>query len=59
MYLSDLYTVFVNLARITSTSVPAEKNKDGMPVGIQFAGPMFSEAKVLSIAQAWDEENRN
>ena len=59
MYLSDLYTVFVNLARITSISVPAGKNKDGMPVGIQFAGPMFSEAKVLSIAQAWDEENRN
>ena len=59
MYLSDLYTVFVNLARITSISVPAGKNKDGMPVGIQFAGPMFSEAKVLSIAQAWDEENGN
>lgn len=58
MYLSDLYTVFVNLARITSISIPAGSNKDGMPVGIQFAGPMFSEAKVLSIAQAWHEENK-
>ena len=57
MYLSDLYTVFVNLARITSLSVPAGKNKEGMPVGIQFAGSMFSEAKVLSIAQAWHEDN--
>ncbi len=57
MYLSDLYTVFVNLARITSISVPAGKNKDGMPVGIQFAGKMFSEVKILSIAQAWEEEH--
>ena len=59
MYLSDLYTVFVNLSRCTSISVPAGKNRDGMPVGIQFAGPMFSEAKILSIAQAWEDEKGN
>ncbi len=60
MYLSDLYTVFVNLARIPSISVPAgftsEKNGK-MPVGIQFAGKMFSESKILQIAQAWEEEH--
>lgn len=59
MYLSDLYTVFVNLARITSISVPAGKNKDNMPVGIQFAGPMFGEEKVLQLAQAWYEDHAN
>lgn len=58
MYLSDLYTVFVNLARIPSISVPAGKNKDGLPVGIQFAGKMFSEAKILQLAQAWEEEHK-
>lgn len=57
MYLSDLYTVFVNLARIPSISVPAGSNKDGMPVGIQFAGAMFSEAKILQLAQAWEEDH--
>lgn len=57
MYLSDLYTVFVNLARIPSVSVPAGSNKDGMPVGIQFAGKMFSEAKILQLAQAWEEDH--
>jgi aspartyl-tRNA(Asn)/glutamyl-tRNA(Gln) amidotransferase subunit A len=54
MYLSDIYTIFVNLSRTTSLSVPAGQTKDGLPVGIQFAGPMFSEKKLLSIAQAWD-----
>ncbi|MDD6296153.1 MAG: Asp-tRNA(Asn)/Glu-tRNA(Gln) amidotransferase subunit GatA [Treponema sp.] len=58
MYLSDLYTTFVNLARITSLSVPAGNAKSsGMPVGIQFAGPMFGEAKILQIAKAWDLEH--
>jgi aspartyl-tRNA(Asn)/glutamyl-tRNA(Gln) amidotransferase subunit A len=81
MYLSDLFTTFVNLARIPSVSVPAGhtggsgteagitnghacevynggKNSAGvMPVGIQFAGPMFSELKILQIAQAWEKEH--
>jgi aspartyl-tRNA(Asn)/glutamyl-tRNA(Gln) amidotransferase subunit A len=63
MYLSDLYTVFVNLARIPSVSVPAgftsaeNKASSSMSVGIQFAGKMFSEAKILSIAQAWENEH--
>ena len=59
MYLSDLYTVFVNLARIPSISVPAGKSSAGLPVGIQFAGKMFSEAKILELAQAWEEEHKN
>ena len=57
MYLSDLFTTFVNLARIPSLSVPAGKATDGMPVGIQFAGAMFSEAKILRTAQAWEDEH--
>ncbi len=59
MYLSDLYTTFVNLARCTSISVPAGKTeKDNMPVGMQFVGPMFGESKILRIAQNWEEEHK-
>lgn len=61
MYLSDLFTTFVNLARIPSLSVPAGKTSQAngaMPVGIQFAGPMFSEQKILEIAQAWEDEHK-
>lgn len=60
MYLSDLFTTFVNLARIPSISIPAGKagaEKDFMPIGIQFAGKMFSEAKILRLAQAWENDN--
>lgn len=60
MYLSDLFTTFVNLARIPSISVPAgftsEKNGK-MPVGIQFVGKMFDEEKILRLAQNWEEDH--
>ena len=64
MYLSDLFTTFVNLARIPSVSVPAgftskeNKNASCMPVGIQFAGKMFDELKILQTAQAWEEDHK-
>jgi len=58
MYLSDLFTTFVNLARIPSISIPAGKSSAGMPVGIQFAGPMFSELKILRLAQSWEESHK-
>jgi aspartyl-tRNA(Asn)/glutamyl-tRNA(Gln) amidotransferase subunit A len=63
MYLSDLFTTFVNLSRIPSISVPAgftsqtNASANSMPVGIQFAGKMFSEPKILRIAQAWENDH--
>ena len=60
MYLSDLFTTFVNLARITSISVPAgltSKENGSMPVGIQFAGAMFDELKILKLAQSWENDH--
>ncbi|MCM1322039.1 MAG: Asp-tRNA(Asn)/Glu-tRNA(Gln) amidotransferase subunit GatA [Bacteroides sp.] len=59
MYLSDLFTTFVNLARIPSLSVPAgytspDENGVRLPIGVQFAGAMFGEEKILRIAQAWE-----
>ncbi len=62
MYLSDLFTTFVNLARIPSISVPAgmstpSGDETAMPIGMQFAGPMFSELKLLQLAQAWENDH--
>ena len=60
MYLSDLYTTFVNLARIPSISVPAGYTKEengSMPVGIQFAGAMFDEVKILKLAQSYENDH--
>ena len=60
MYLSDLYTTFVNLARIPSISVPAGyTKKDKMPIGMQFAGKMFNESFILKVAQSWENDQNN
>lgn len=62
MYLSDMFTIFVNLSRTCSISVPAgfkSSDEDGtkLPVGVQFAGPMFGEGRILRVAQAWEEDH--
>ena len=46
MYKSDMYTIAVNLAGLPAISLPVGKNKDGMPVGLQFIAKAFNE-KIL------------
>lgn len=36
-------------------SLPCGFSKDGMPIGLQIAGPMFGEANVLALAHAYQE----
>ncbi len=55
MYLSDLFTTFVNLSWVTSLSVPCGKTKAGLPVGVQFCGKRFAEEAILKLAKAWEE----
>lgn len=57
MYLSDLFTTFVNLARVPSLSVPAGKTEDGLPVGVQLCGKHFSEERILKLAKYLEEDN--
>ncbi|MEN6576136.1 MAG: Asp-tRNA(Asn)/Glu-tRNA(Gln) amidotransferase subunit GatA [Phycisphaerales bacterium] len=51
MYLSDIYTIAVNLAGIPGISVPAGFDEGGLPIGLQLIGPAFSEARLLRIAR--------
>ncbi|WP_348653014.1 Asp-tRNA(Asn)/Glu-tRNA(Gln) amidotransferase subunit GatA [uncultured Sulfurimonas sp.] len=43
MYLSDIYTISVNLAGLPALSLPISKNTDGMPVGLQLIAAAFDE----------------
>jgi len=52
MYLSDIYTVSVNLAGLPAISVPAGF-KEGLPVGMQIIGNYFQEAQLLNIAHQY------
>lgn len=51
MYLSDVFTIPVNLAGIPAVSVPCG-TVDGLPVGLQIMGSHFAEAAILRAAQA-------
>ncbi len=52
MYLSDVYTIAVNLAGLPGMSIPAgfSENK---PVGLQLIGNYFEEAKLLNVAHQY------
>jgi len=43
MYLSDIYTISVNLAGLPALSLPIMKNRDGMPVGLQLIANAYEE----------------
>jgi aspartyl-tRNA(Asn)/glutamyl-tRNA(Gln) amidotransferase subunit A len=51
MYLADVCTIPVSLAGLPSLSIPCGLS-DGLPVGLQLAGPAFSENRLLGAAHA-------
>jgi aspartyl-tRNA(Asn)/glutamyl-tRNA(Gln) amidotransferase subunit A len=55
MYLSDIYTIAVNLAGLPGMSVPAGFGANGRPVGLQIIGNYFSEAKMLNVAHQFQQ----
>ena len=52
MYLSDIYTVPVNLAGLPAVSMPYGTGEKGLPVGLQLIGAPFSELKLLESVAA-------
>ena len=56
MYLSDIYTVSVNLAGLPAISMPCGFDRKGMPVGAQLIGAPLMEQKVLNAAHAFQQD---
>lgn len=54
MYLSDIYTIAVNLAGLPGMSIPAGF-VDGLPTGLQLIGNYFDEARLLSVAHHYQQ----
>jgi aspartyl-tRNA(Asn)/glutamyl-tRNA(Gln) amidotransferase subunit A len=54
MYLSDIYTIAVNLAGLPGMSIPAGF-VNGMPVGLQIIGSYFNEARLLNVAHQYQQ----
>jgi aspartyl-tRNA(Asn)/glutamyl-tRNA(Gln) amidotransferase subunit A len=56
MYLSDIYTVSVNLAGLPALSLPCGFDADGLPIGMQIIGTQFDEPTILRLAHAYEQE---
>jgi len=53
MYLSDIFTISLNLAGLPGMSIPVGLGeKSGLPVGLQLFGPAFGEERLLTTAKA-------
>ncbi|MBL1260458.1 MAG: Asp-tRNA(Asn)/Glu-tRNA(Gln) amidotransferase subunit GatA [Thiotrichaceae bacterium] len=54
MYLSDIYTIAVNMAGLPAASIPAGF-VDGLPVGLQVIGNYFDESRLLNVAHKYQQ----
>ncbi|BAL80753.1 Asp-tRNA(Asn)/Glu-tRNA(Gln) amidotransferase subunit GatA [Caldisericum exile] len=56
MYLSDVFTIPVNLSYLPAISVPFGTDEKGLPIGIQIIGKWFKEEELLNTAYVLQEE---
>ncbi|HEX9019916.1 MAG TPA: Asp-tRNA(Asn)/Glu-tRNA(Gln) amidotransferase subunit GatA [Nitrospirota bacterium] len=55
MYLSDIFTISVNLAGIPGMSVPCGFTKNGLPIGLQLLGRHFDEESIIHAAFVYEQ----
>jgi aspartyl-tRNA(Asn)/glutamyl-tRNA(Gln) amidotransferase subunit A len=55
MYLSDIFTISVNLAGVPGISIPCGFTTENLPVGLQLIGKHFDEESLLKIAYAYEQ----
>jgi aspartyl-tRNA(Asn)/glutamyl-tRNA(Gln) amidotransferase subunit A len=58
MYLSDIYTISINLAGLPAISVPCGFSKAGLPIGMQLIGRAFEEETLLRAAHAYEQSTQ-
>ena len=54
MYLSDIYTVTVNIAGLPGISIPCGRDAKGLPIGMQLIAAPFEEPKLLRTAEYYE-----
>lgn len=55
MYLTDIFTLSLNLAGMCGISVPCGFDGSGLPIGLQLMGPAMGEATILRAAHTYEE----
>ena len=55
MYLSDIYTISLNLAGLPGISVPCGIDSNGMPIGMQIIGDCYKEKNIIRAAYSYEQ----
>jgi aspartyl-tRNA(Asn)/glutamyl-tRNA(Gln) amidotransferase subunit A len=55
MYLSDIYTISMNLAGLPALSLPCGFDSEGLPIGLQIIGKHFDESIIFGVAYAYEQ----
>ena len=58
MYLTDIYTVPVNIVGNPAISFPCGESAEGMPIGLQLIGKKFGESTLYTLANYFEENNK-
>lgn len=58
LYLADLYTCQGNIGGLAGISVPFGKDENGLPIGVQFYGPILKEEKILNAAHHLEQTTK-
>lgn len=57
MYLSDVYTVSLNMAGLPGISIPCGEDPQGLPVGLQLLSKPFAEGTIIRVADFLEKNN--
>jgi aspartyl-tRNA(Asn)/glutamyl-tRNA(Gln) amidotransferase subunit A len=57
MYLSDIYTVTINLAGLPGISIPCGITQAGLPVGLQIVGNHLDEDRMFQLSSIYLQEH--
>ena len=58
MYLTDIFTVPINIAGVPALSMPCGKTNEGLPVGMQIIGKHFDEPTIYQVANAFEKAHK-
>jgi len=58
MYLSDIFTININLAGVPAISVPCGVDSKKLPIGLQIIGNYLDEQTILNVAYAFEQAKK-
>jgi aspartyl-tRNA(Asn)/glutamyl-tRNA(Gln) amidotransferase subunit A len=55
MYLTDVFTIPVNMAGLPGIAIPGGLSEDGLPIGLQLIAPHFEESRLIQLSSAFQK----